>query len=243
VYNPSTRFARSGYVALWPRTCCERHRSGPILEKLQVFFAKEQELCFLSHHDLMRAFHRALRRADLPVRLTGGYNPRPRVVFPHALEVGIPSEDEVAEIELEKWLPPAVFGARLSAALPRGLTVREVKLLPPKRKGCAAVEVVYVAELGEGSLDTVREGMRRFLEADAWTVERRRPDGRTREIDLRPQVLDLALEGTGLAMRLRLGAPGAARPREVLAAVLGRGGDPMFDVRLRKTKTVLTAPA
>ena len=194
----------------------------------------------------MRAFHRALRRAGLPVRLTGGYNPRPRVVFPHALEVGIPSEDEVAEIELEKWLPPAEFRARLSAALPEGLTLREVKLLPPKRKGCAAVEVVYVAELGEGSLDTVREGMRRFLEADTWTVERRRPDGRTRQIDLRPHVLDLALEGAGLTMqltmRLRLGAPGAARPREVLAAILGRKGDPMFDIRLRKTRTVLTAP-
>ena len=194
----------------------------------------------------MRAFHRALRRAGLPVRLTGGYNPRPRVVFPHALEVGIPSEDEVAEIALEKWLPPAEFRARLSAALPEGLTLREVKLLPPKRKGCAAVEAVYVAELGEGSLDTVREGMRRFLEADTWTVERTRPDGRTRQIDLRPQVIDLALEGAGLTMqltmRLRLGAPGAARPREVLAAILGRKGDPMFDIRLRKTRTVLTAP-
>ena len=194
----------------------------------------------------MRAFHRALRRAGLPVRLTGGYNPRPRVVFPHALEVGIPSEDEVAEIELEKWLPPAEFSARLSAALPEGLTLREVKLLPPKRKGCAAVEAVYVAELGEGSLDTVREGMRRFLEADTWTVERTRPDGRTRQIDLRPQVIDLALEGAGLTMqltmRLRLGQPGAARPREVLAAILDRSGDPMFDIRLRKTRTVLTAP-
>jgi radical SAM-linked protein len=229
-------------MPLFGRRLAGQHRSGPILEKLQVFFAKEQELCFLSHHDLMRALHRALRRAGLPVRLTGGYNPRPRVVFPHALEVGIPSEDEVAEIELDEWLPPAEFASRLSAALPGGLSVRDVKLLPPKRRGCAAVEVVYVAELGEGPLDTVREGMGRFLEADTWTVKRRRPDGRAREIDLRPQVIDLALEGPRLVMRLKLGQPGAARPREVIAAILGRSGDPMFNVRLRKTKAVLTAP-
>ena len=29
----------------------------------------------------MRFFERALRRAELPVRLTGGFNPRPRMVF------------------------------------------------------------------------------------------------------------------------------------------------------------------
>ena len=46
-----------------------------------------------------------------------------------------------------------------------------------------------------------------------------------------------------LVRRLRLGPPGAARPREVLAAVLGAGGDPMFDVPLKKTRTVLTGPS
>jgi len=44
-------------------------------------------------------------------------------------------------------------------------------------------------------------------------------------------------------MRLRLGQPGAARPREVVAAVLGRASDPMLDVPLRKTRTVLAGSA
>lgn len=216
----------------------------------------------------MRTFHRALRRAGLPVRLTGGYNPRPRVVFPHALEVGIASEDEVVEIELDEWVPPAEFARRLSGALPEGLTLGEVKLMPPKRKGASAVEAAYEAELGDEELGAVREGVRRFLESDTWKIERTRPDGTTREIDLRPQVIDVRLEGIQLegvrledvqleevrlrdpadpgprlVMRLRLGQPGAARPREVLAAVLGCRAEEALGMRLKKTKTVLSAPA
>jgi hypothetical protein len=53
----------------------------------------------------------------------------------------------------------------------------------------------------------------------------------------------LAVEGSALRVHLSLGKPGAARPREVVAAVLGRPGDAMLDVELRKTKTVLTGPA
>ncbi len=225
-----------------------RWGGAAILQKLQVFFAKEPRLRFLSHHDLMRAFHRALRRAGLPVRLTGGYNPRPRVVFPHALEVGIASEDEVVEIELDEWVPPAEFARRLSGALPGGLTLGEVRLMPPKRKGASAVEAVYAADIGDEDLAAAREGVRRFLESDTCKIERARPDGTTRQIDLRPQVIDVRLEDAGLegprlVMRLRLGQPGAARPREVIAAVLGCQAEQALGVPLKKTKTVLTAPA
>ncbi len=191
----------------------------------------------------MRAFHRALRRAGLPVRLTGGYNPRPRVVFPHALEVGVPSEDEVVEIELDKWVPPAEFARRLSGALPEGLVLGEVKLMPPRRKGASAVEAVYVAELEDEELGAAREGVERFLQSDTCKIERPRPDGTTREIDLRPNVAGMDIEGSTLVMRLTLGRPGAARPREVIAAVLGCQAEEALGVPLKKTKTVLTAPA
>ena len=243
----------------------------------------------------MRAFHRALRRAELPVRYTQGYNPRPRVVFPHAMELGISSEDEPVEIELDGWVPPAEVASRLDEALPDGLDVREVRLMPPRRRGSKAVEAHYEAELDSNDVDSARSGVERFMEAESWALER--PDqrvasgsssvrsglatdsadlhiggggrfaaaacnsrrgrvasgsfgkggrpgkGGSRQIDLRPHVLALSVEGTALRMRLRLGQPGAARPREVVGAVLGRAGDALLDVPLRKTRTVLAGPA
>lgn len=177
--------------------------------------------------------------------MTQGYNPRPRVVFPHALEVGVSSDDEVVEVELSEWVPPADFARRLDAALPEGLDVHEVSLMAPRRRGRAAVEARYEAELascGDITEGAARAGAERFMESESWPVERVDREGASRQIDLRPHVLALSVEGTTLAMRLRLGRPGAARPREVVAAVLGRPGDPMLDIPLRKTKTVLAGP-
>jgi radical SAM-linked protein len=214
-----------------------------IVQKLQVLFAKRPELRFISHHDLMRAFRRVLRRAGIPVRMTGGFNPRPRIVLPHALEVGISSEDEYVEIELAEWMPPAEFATRLSAALPDGLPVREVSLLPPRKRGSVAVEAHYDAELEPDEARTAGAGVEDFLAAKSWPVERVSHDGSKRRVDLRPHVAALSVDGGVLSLNLRLGRPGAARPREVIAAVLGRPSEAMLDIELRKTKTVLSGPA
>ncbi|MHC5055814.1 MAG: TIGR03936 family radical SAM-associated protein [Planctomycetota bacterium] len=220
-----------------------RESGQGIVQKLQVVFSKRPELRFISHHDLMRAFRRALRRAGIPVRMTGGFNPRPRIVLPHALEVGISSEDEYAEIELARWMPPAEFAKRLSRALPPELPVGEVRLLPPRKRGSAAVEARYAAELGPDDARAASAGAEDFMAKESWPVERVEHDGSRRRVDLRPHVSGLSVEGTALHLHLKLGRPGAARPREVIAAVLGRPGEAMLDVELRKTKTVLSGPA
>ena len=111
----------------------------PIAQKVEFRFAKRGALRFASHHDLMRLWHRALRRAGLPIRLTRGFNPRPRVVFPTALELGVESEDEVVEIELAQWVPLARFRERLARELPEGIELAGARLLPPRRRGQVAV--------------------------------------------------------------------------------------------------------
>src|ERR1035437_4614515 len=84
--------------------------AATIRQKVELRFEKGEAVRFISHHDLMRALMRALRRAALPVRLTQGYNQRPRIVFPVALEVGVASLDEAAEIELTQCLEiPEIF--------------------------------------------------------------------------------------------------------------------------------------
>ena len=148
----------------------------------------------------MRAFHRALRRAELPVRMTEGFNPRPRVVFPHALEVGVPSDDEVVEIELSAWVAPAEFARRLAAELPPGLVVREVRLCPPRRQAAVALEAHYEATLDDSSARAARDGIGRFMAAQAWPFERKLQDGTVRALDLRPHVLGLELNGSTLGL-------------------------------------------
>ena len=52
---------------------------------------------------------RLFRRAGLPLRLSAGFHPKPRMSFPSALALGIEGTDEVMEVEL-----PSPFNARVA---------------------------------------------------------------------------------------------------------------------------------
>ena len=45
----------------------------------RLLFEKTGSAVWISHLDLMRLFQRAFKRADLPLKHTQGFNPRPSV--------------------------------------------------------------------------------------------------------------------------------------------------------------------
>jgi radical SAM-linked protein len=68
-------------------------------DKTRLRFSKTGELRLVSHRDLMKFFERALRRANLPVHVSQGFHPMPRMVFALSLGLGIVGLDEVLELE------------------------------------------------------------------------------------------------------------------------------------------------
>lgn len=73
----------------------------------RIRFAKVGRAAFLGHLDLVRLIARILRRADLPLAMTRGFSPKPRLVFGPALGLGVPSLGELMDIDLEHT-PPGV---------------------------------------------------------------------------------------------------------------------------------------
>ncbi|MFA6694579.1 MAG: TIGR03936 family radical SAM-associated protein, partial [Bacillota bacterium] len=95
-----------------------------------VKFGKDSSAAFVSHLDLIRVFERAMRRASLPLSFTQGFSPRPKMVFAHALGVGITSSGEYLDVTLEKELPSEVIFQRLKEALPEHFPLYDVVNLP-----------------------------------------------------------------------------------------------------------------
>jgi radical SAM-linked protein len=84
----------------------------------RIRFAKVGRAAFLGHLDLVRLLRRSFRRADLPLALTRGFSPKPRLAFGPALGLGVPSLGELMDVDLEH----APVGARTweaDAATPR----------------------------------------------------------------------------------------------------------------------------
>ncbi len=203
-----------------------------VVQRLRIHYAVGGAMRYVSVLDQGRIWERLLRRADIPLAYTQGYNPRPRLQLGSALPVGYASDCEFIDLFLAADVTPDVLAKAIAPQLPMGLTVYEVQEVPLKAAAvqsrvCEAwYEVrVWITDEPEGDASSARSAdIRRAIDALLARDEiprQRHKKGRMADYDLRPLVLDIRhdLEHDDchlLTMRLRAGPQGSGRPEEVL---------------------------
>jgi len=95
--------------------------------KMNFIFSKQGLMRYISHLDLMRLFMRAMRRADLPLKMSEGFSPHPKLSLKRALKLGLESQHEEAAIVLQFPVEPADFKNRLQKQLPEGIEIKDVQ--------------------------------------------------------------------------------------------------------------------
>jgi len=234
-------------------------------QRLRLWFRVVGDQRFLSHHDTMRLWERALRRAGLPLRMSEGFNPRPRMSLPEPRSVGVASDAEILEFELADWVSPDAILAGLSRQVPEGIRITSLDLVRPTDKARPAA-VVYTADPPAPPLRAVwpadmADRIARLLAADRLPVVRHRPTG-DKPLDARPFIESLELEGTGsrepgtgrsepkpsdpgsrtpnpvvqvIRMVLMTGPKGTVRPDEILR-LLGLDAEAVARADIRRTE-------
>lgn len=91
--------------------------------KLRLQITKDPEIRFVSHLDYLRAIERSLRRSELPVAYSEGFNPHIKFSLASALGVGIVSYAEFVEIEMAEPVEPEQAVLSLRSSLPRGIRI------------------------------------------------------------------------------------------------------------------------
>lgn len=81
---------------------------------------------YISHLDLMRLLTRAMRRAELPLKLSEGFSPHPKLSLKRALKLGVESDNEEGAIILSLPVPPEEFKEKLNLQLPEGIIIKDV---------------------------------------------------------------------------------------------------------------------
>ena len=92
----------------------------PAVQKLRLRYAKRGRLRFTSHRDFQRALERALRRVEVPMAYSAGFNPHPKISYANAAPTGAASEAEYVEIGLSRRCDPEALRAALDESLPDG---------------------------------------------------------------------------------------------------------------------------
>ncbi len=196
--------------------------------RVRVRFAKLGKVRFTSHRDVARMFERAVRRAELPVALTQGFTPRPRVAFGLALSTGHESLAEYLDIDfVQGEVPIDVAGlpGLLSGCLPVGIDVVEVAELDA---GTASLQhevalCSWELELIDLDVDDAVARVAAALAAPSLLAPRTRKGVEALD-DLRPGIVALAAgpldQGAGVLVRAELATqPRGLRPAELLDAV------------------------
>jgi len=205
-------------------------------QRLRVRFRKQGLLRFISHRDLMRLFERALRRSALPLAMTQGYNPHPRISFPLALGTGMVGDDEVMEFELCEWLPPAGVGEALAAQLPAEVGLRELRAVNPG--GGASVTSIYYRVRFLQPPPISEDQVAALLVRKTIPVRRKRK-GEEKTVDIRAFLTRLRLDGDVLLMECAVQQGRTTRPEEVLEALGLDVAAWLARVEITRTETVL----
>ena len=109
--------------------------------KYRLKFKKEDEIKFIGHLDLMRVFQKAIRRAQIPIAYSEGFNPHHLVTFPLPLTLGATSEGEYMELQLTKEMNIEILCEQLNQQLPLGLIILDgLPLLDTSTKGMTIVQ-------------------------------------------------------------------------------------------------------
>lgn len=155
------------------------------VDRMRLTFSVGDEVKYISHLDLLRAWERILRRAGLPLAYSQGFNPHPRIVIAMPLPVGCTGANEMVDVYLDEALEPASVLAALAPALPVGIAVSSAArvsagedALPNQISGAW-----YRLSLVEVPLDDVSQRVNELLAMERCEVTFRR-----KTFDLRPLI-------------------------------------------------------
>jgi len=212
------------------------------LEQLvRIKYFKDGPITYISHLNLAQVFTRALRRADIPVVISSGFNPRFRISFGPPLPLGISSTSEYLDIRLKEEVKVEELTERLNLVLPQGLKILRAKTIPSSADSLVKVidraSYLIILKIKEKLLDSatknqenelkelkqeVEKNNKRFLNLDEITVEKQTKNG-IKMVDIRPSILTISVKKfkkqiLELGLDLKIGQQGNLNPRYVVRA-------------------------
>lgn len=169
------------------------------MSNLRLKFLRGEEVKYISHLDLMKVFERALRRSGIPIAYSKGFNPHPEMVFGLPLSVGVTSEAEYADFELEEAIDPVDFISRLNSQLPKGLRVLEAREKFAKGNIMAAIILASyrISVIIDGNIgkNLIEDKIREFIERPSIVVKKE-TKSKVRDVDIKPMIHQLCVENS-----------------------------------------------
>jgi radical SAM-linked protein len=190
------------------------------IQRVRLRFRRFGEGVKLTHLNQIDALRRAFIDAKWPVASAHGKKHKVRASFGPAVSVGLISDCEYCDVELESRLDPKTAPAAIQPFLPAGYELMSVKSIPrffpslDQTLNGAAYEVRSPLLAGSESK------WAQFWNQPHFIVLKKKADGDV-AIDARACVVSWKLENDTLSLMLRFGPGRTLKPERIVQAVCG----------------------
>lgn len=199
--------------------------------KTRIKFQKIGYIRFIGHLDVQRYFQQAFRRADIPVLYSKGFSPHPLLSFASPLGIGMTSEGEYVDIELDEEKVESLEECidRLNAVMNEGITILDWKKLDDKAKNAmssvAAADYMVSFRPGYYHKQVFLQRCDEFFRQEEMVVLKKTKRSQ-KEQNIRPLLLELRPVGESIFIKTVSGSANNLKPELVMNAFCNYLGYP-----------------
>lgn len=165
--------------------------------KARIKFTKTGSMKFIGHLDIMRYFQKAFRRADIDIAYSQGFNRHQLMSFAQPLGVGLTSDGEYLDVELNSSDSDEVMMERLNAQMNDEIRVVNFHVLSDK--GRNAMSIVSAADYeislkdGYTPVESFEELFTKFATQDKIEIEKKTKKSSS-IVDIKPFIYKFAFD-------------------------------------------------
>lgn len=190
--------------------------------KVRVKFAKEGVMKFIGHLDIMRYFQKAVKRAGLDASFSEGFSPHMIMSFAAPLGVGITSTGEYFDLELKSASSSKEMVKALNDTMANGMRVLSIRQVEEGKAGkamslVAAADYLVTFRDGKAPEGDWKQSLAEFLKQPEIKIVKKTKKNE-KEVDIRPFIYAMRLEGDNIFMQLAAGSVKNTKPELVMEA-------------------------
>lgn len=179
--------------------------------RYRLTYSRNDMAAWIAHLDMMRMFQRTLKRAEIPMAYTKGYNPRPIMEFALPVGVGIETRNEPFDIVLSEEMDTQVMLDQINQNIPRGLAIVAVKKLPHNVKNIMSQVSAATYYLEAEKIGTIVE--REYIKSTQPIMVEKIRKNKVRNLNIRDFLLDVqCLDENSVRIKCKAGSSDNLRP-------------------------------
>ena len=156
-----------------------------------IKFTKEENIKFISHLDVLKTIQKNIRRAELPIEYSKGFNPHMSTSIAQPLSVGVYSCGEYMDMVLEREMDENEIIDRLNKTAPSGIKYISALAIPyveGEKKVPQVMAMIdaarYTIKVKYSDVSTLEKEMNELISKDEWNTIKKSKKGE-REVNLK----------------------------------------------------------